>query len=221
MVKTLQYPPLSPVLVLASHNQGKLLEIRALLSPYGLDVIDAAAARVDEPEETGKSFIENAELKARYSATCTGLCALSDDSGLVVPALDGAPGIYSARWAGPEKNFVKAMEKLETALQEKQLRPTGTPAYFACALSLAWPSGEVLSVEGQVHGHLHFPPAGNKGFGYDPVFKAQGYDVTFAEMEPNKKHSISHRADAFQQLLDALSRYGLMATSAEKGILQK
>lgn len=206
------YAPVSGTIVLASHNAGKLKEIRALLEPLGLQVIDAAAAGVDEPEETGTTFIENAELKARYSAERTGKCALSDDSGLVVPALGGAPGIYSARWAGPEKDFTMAMHRVHEELLQAGVEPRGVDAEFLCALSLAWPDGTCLSVEGKVQGTLRFPPAGTRGFGYDPIFVAAGMDETFAEIDPATKHAISHRADAFKQLCDALVEHHLLPT---------
>jgi XTP/dITP diphosphohydrolase len=149
-----------------------------------------------EPEETETTFIGNAELKARAAATASGLPALADDSGMVVPALGGAPGVYSARWAGPGKDFGVAMKRVETELGGRD-----PAAYFVCALSLAWPDGHVESVEGRVHGRLTFPGRGDKGFGYDPIFIAEGRDITFAEMDPDEKHSISHRADAFAQLV--------------------
>lgn len=195
---------LSHPVVLASHNAGKLREIRALLEPLGLRVIDAATAGVDEPEETETSFIGNARLKSLHSARHTGSCALSDDSGLVVPAIGGDPGIYSARWAGEQKDFAHAAAKVEQKISESGLTPHGTLAYFVCALSLAWPNGRTIDVEGTVHGSLCFPARGTRGFGYDPIFIAKGHDVTFGEMEPELKHSISHRADAFNKLLAAL-----------------
>jgi XTP/dITP diphosphohydrolase len=207
---------LTPQLVLASHNKGKLVEIRELLKPYGLDVIDAATAGVDEPEETGISFIENAELKARHSAQHTGLCALADDSGLVVNGLDGMPGIYSARWAGAQKDFSAAMQKVEKALIEKGQTPSGAGAYFACALSLSWPDGHCISLLGKVHGTLQFPPRGLHGFGYDPIFVAQGKTITFGEMDPQEKHAISHRADAFLQLISQLAKQGLLAQKLDR-----
>lgn len=204
------YQPVSSTIVLASHNAGKLKEIRALLEPLGLQVIDAAEAGVDEPEETGSTFIQNAELKARYSAVRTGKCALSDDSGLVVPALGGAPGIYSARWAGPEKDFDMAMHRVHEELLKAGEEPRGVDAEFVCALSLSWPNSTCLTVEGKVQGTLRFPPAGTRGFGYDPIFVAAGMDETFAEIDPATKHAISHRADAFKQLCDALLHHQLL-----------
>lgn len=183
-------------LVIASHNRGKVREIAELLGAYVAHFPSAGDLNLPEPEETETSFIGNAELKARAAATASGLPALADDSGLVVPALGGAPGIFSARWAGPEKDFAVAMKRVETELGE------GDPAaYFVCALSLAWPDGHMESVEGRIHGRLVFPGRGAKGFGYDPIFIAEGRDITFAEMDPQEKHSISHRADAFAQLV--------------------
>lgn len=185
-------------LVIASHNPGKVTEIAELLRPFRVDVVSAGALGLAEPEETGRSFAENALLKARAAATAAGLPALSDDSGLVVPALDGAPGIYSARWAGPGKYFGHAMAKVEQALIGK----TDRRAHFACALAIAWPDGHAELFEGTVHGTLVWPPRGDRGFGYDPMFKADGHDETFGEMAPAAKHRISHRARAFQLLVE-------------------
>lgn len=204
------YKPLTSTIVLASHNAGKLKEIRALLEPLGLQVIDAGEAGVDEPEETGSTFIENAELKARYSAIKTGKCALADDSGLVVPALGGDPGIYSARWAGEAKDFNYAMARVEEALKKNEVGPDGADAQFVCALSLAWPDGTCLSVQGTVQGTLCFPARGLRGFGYDPIFVAAGMNESFGEIDPVTKHAISHRADAFKQLCDALIAHQLL-----------
>jgi len=183
-------------LVIASHNKGKVREIAELLGAYVAHFPSAGDLNLAEPEETEASFIGNAELKARAAAAASNLPALADDSGLVVPALGGAPGIYSARWAGPGKDFDVAMKRVEAELGD------GDPAaYFVCALSLAWPDGHMESVEGRIHGRLVFPGRGDKGFGYDPIFIAAGRDITFAEMDPQEKHSISHRADAFAQLV--------------------
>ena len=183
-------------LVIASHNKGKVREIAELLGAYVSHFPSAGDLNLAEPEETETSFIGNAELKARAAAAASGLPALADDSGLVVPALDGAPGIYSARWAGPDKDFSVAMRRVETELGDRD-----PSAYFVCALTLAWPDGHVESVEGRIRGRLVFPGRGDKGFGYDPIFIAEGRDITFAEMDPNEKHGISHRADAFAQLV--------------------
>ena len=187
-------------LVIASHNPGKLREIAELLAPYGIEVVSAGALGLPEPEETGATFIANAELKARASATGSGLPALADDSGLAVAALDGDPGIYSARWAGPEKDFGLAMERVNDKLGDADDRS----AAFICALSLCWPDGHCESFEGRVDGHLVWPPRGKQGFGYDPIFVAAGESITFGEMEPARKHGMSHRADAFRQLVAAL-----------------
>lgn len=192
-------------LLIASGNAGKVREISELLSAFPLQVMSASGFALEEPEETGADFVSNAELKARYYGKATGLPALADDSGLVVPALGGAPGIYSARWAGPNKDFAMAMERIRQELIAAGCNaPWHEPAHFVCALSLYWPEdGHVETVEGKVHGHLCFPPRGEKGFGYDPLFIAEGYDITFAEMEPAEKHRISHRADAFEKLIEA------------------
>ena len=190
-------------LVLASHNAGKLVEIKELLAPFELDVKGAGELGLPEPEETGETFAANAELKARAAADATGMVALSDDSGLAVTALKGAPGIYSARWAGPHKNFSFAMARVEREL--KNLSTHDLSAKFVCALALAQPHGECEIFEGEVHGHLVFPPRGKNGFGYDPIFVAQGMHITFGEMEPAAKHAISHRARAFEKLKQALA----------------
>lgn len=188
-------------LVLASHNAGKLIELEALLTPLGISVTSAASHGVDEPEETGSSFAENAILKARNTTEQTGLPALSDDSGLTVAALGGAPGIYSARWAGPEKDFGKAMEQIRSALVDAGVHPTGAQAAFVCVLALTLPGGEVKHFEGRVEGSLTYPPRGEQGFGYDPIFVPEGRSDTFGEMQPDAKHAISHRAQAFKQLV--------------------
>jgi XTP/dITP diphosphohydrolase len=198
--------PITSPLVLASHNKGKLVEIRDLLKPYALEVISAAEKNVSEPEETGATFAENAALKALHSAKSTGLIAFSDDSGLSVAGLNGAPGIYSARWAGEAKDFAAAMQRVHDELVAKGMNPQGAEASFICNLALGWPDGYVEHVEGEIKGTLTFPARGNKGFGYDPIFIPAGYDVTFAEMEPNTKHSISHRGRAFALLASRLSK---------------
>lgn len=184
-------------LVIASHNEGKVREIRALLLPFGADVVSAGALGLPEPEETEKTFIGNALLKAHAAATAAGIPALADDSGLAVTALGGDPGIYSARWAGPNKDFAHAMRRVEDGLAGKSDRS----GKFVCALALAWPDGHAETVEGVVSGQLVWPPRGQNGFGYDPVFVPEGHDVTFGEMDPAAKHEISHRADAFRQLV--------------------
>ena len=191
--------PRGSVLVVASHNSGKVREIRALLGPHGIEPAGAAELGLPEPEETGLTFAANAELKARAAADASGHPALADDSGLAVDALDGAPGIYSARWAGPTKDFRIAIARVEKELQEKGVRDA--KAHFVCALSLAMPHGDMKTFLGEVHGRLTFPPRGDKGFGYDPIFVADGMDQTFGEIEPGRKHAISHRAKAFEKLL--------------------
>ena len=187
-------------LVIASHNPGKVVEIRELVAPFGIDVVSAGELGLPEPAETGDTFAANAALKARAAATGARLPALADDSGLVVPALDGAPGIYSARWAGPSKDFALAMRKVETALGGNPDRR----AAFVCALAVAWPDGTVCDFEGRVDGTLVWPPRGTRGFGYDPMFVPDGGTLSFGEMEPAAKHAISHRAIAFRRLVDAL-----------------
>jgi XTP/dITP diphosphohydrolase len=186
-------------LVLASHNKGKLEEFRVLLSPYGIEVVSAGNLGVPEPEETGTTFEENARLKAVVSTFATGLPALADDSGLEVEALGGAPGVYSARWAGELRDFGAAMARVEKELGEKgALSGRAAPrADFTCVLCLATPDGEAELFEGKVFGRLSFPPRGVNGFGYDPIFIADGRELTFGEMAPDAKHAISHRAVAF------------------------
>jgi len=186
-------------LVIASHNPGKVSEIADLMQPFVVEVISAADLNLDEPEETGTTFVDNALLKAYAAAKVANLPALADDSGLVVNALAGAPGVYSARWAGADKNFMVAMEKVEELLRGSEDRSS----MFVCALALAWPDGHADVFEGFVEGEITWPPRGEKGFGYDPIFTADGEDITFAEMEPAQKHTMSHRADAFQKLVSA------------------
>ncbi|MDT8758813.1 RdgB/HAM1 family non-canonical purine NTP pyrophosphatase [Sphingomonas psychrotolerans] len=190
-------------LVIASHNPGKVREIKALLGPYGIEPVSAADLDLPEPEETGVTFVANAELKALQAADLSGLPALADDSGLCVEALNGDPGIFSARWAGETKDFAIAIQRVEDKLAA--LPPeTGRDAHFVCALALAWPDGHVEWFEGRVDGVLVWPPRGDKGFGYDPVFVPHGHDQTFGEMDPDAKHAMSHRADAFRQLVAAV-----------------
>jgi len=184
-------------LVIATHNPGKRNEIAALLAPFAVEVIGAAELGLPEPEETGPTFEANAALKALAAASASALPALADDSGLVVPALDGAPGIYSARWAGPDRNFARAMALVEERLAGKADRR----AMFVAVLALAWPDGHVESFRGEAHGTLVFPPRGSRGFGYDPIFLPDGGRLTFGEMAPGEKHTISHRADAFRKLV--------------------
>jgi XTP/dITP diphosphohydrolase len=192
-------------LVIATHNAGKLAEMRELLAPYGVATIAASELGLAEPEETGASFVSNAMIKARAAAKCAKILALADDSGLCVEALDGAPGINSARWAGTARDFGTAMKKVEQALQAAKIRPP-FKAHFVSALALAFPNGETQGFEGQVFGELVFPPRGSLGFGYDPIFLPDGYSRTFGEMTGQEKHGIpadgspalSHRARAFQ-----------------------
>lgn len=188
-------------LVVASHNKGKVREIAELLTPFGVETISASDLGLAEPEETGATFRENAELKALAAAKAAQRPALADDSGLCVEALNGAPGIHSARWAGPQKDFDFAMERLRLGLLEEGT--IDTRAHFVCGLALAWPDGHVDYFEGRVDGTLVWPPRGRKGFGYDPMFVAEGQARTFGEMEPDEKTPLTHRADAFRQLVDA------------------
>jgi len=187
-------------LVIASHNPGKVREISALLSLCNIEVISAAALGLAEPAEDGTTFIENANIKAAAAADASYLPALADDSGLVVPALDGKPGIHSARWAGPDKNFKLAMTKVWDKLANRD-----PAAYFICALSICWPqkkrkAGHIKTFEGRVDGKLVWPPRGERGFGYDPMFIPKGFNITFGEFKPADKHAISHRAIAFDKL---------------------
>ena len=184
-------------LLIASHNEGKVGEIAALLAPFGVEGVPAGDLGLAEPEETGDSFLANAELKAR-AALAAGLPALADDSGLAVAALDGAPGVYSARWGGPERDFARAMR-----LVQERLGPRPREAEFVAALALAWPDGHVERFEGRVRGRLVWPPRGTRGFGYDPMFQPDGHDMTFGEMAEAAKAEISHRARAFRALAAA------------------
>ncbi|HET8728872.1 MAG TPA: RdgB/HAM1 family non-canonical purine NTP pyrophosphatase [Alphaproteobacteria bacterium] len=202
----LEQPPrrfVGDTLVIASHNKGKIREIADLLAGHAANFPSAGSFGLDDPEETGDSFIANAELKARYVAERTSLPALADDSGLAVPALGGRPGIHSARWAerpDGSRDFAWAMERLHDAL-DGQGPDADHSAYFVCALSLAWPDGHCETVEGRAYGRLVWPPRGSKGFGYDPMFMPNGYTATYGEMAAAEKHAISHRADAFHQLV--------------------
>lgn len=189
-------------LVIASHNAGKVREIRALLGPYGIEPVSAADLDLPEPEETGTTFVANAELKALQAADLSGLPALADDSGLCVDALRGDPGIFSARWAGEAKDFGVAMKLVEDRLAAIDEAPRD--AHFVCALALAWPDGHVEWFEGRVEGSLVWPPRGENGFGYDPMFLPDGQSLTFGEMAPEAKTPLTHRADAFRQLVAAV-----------------
>lgn len=190
-------------LVIASHNKGKIREIAELLGPAGIEPVSAGELGLPEPEETGTTFIANAELKARLAADLSGLPALADDSGLCVEALGGDPGIFSARWAGETKDFGFAMRLVHDNLAGKG-PDIGRDAHFICALAVAWPDGHIESFEGRVDGTIVWPPRGEKGFGYDPIFQPLGRTETFAEIDPAEKHAISHRADAFAKLKAAL-----------------
>ena len=191
-------------LVIATHNPGKLSEIAALLAPFDVAVVGATELGLDEPEETGLSFAENAEIKARAAAAAADLPALADDSGLAVAALGGAPGIYSARWAGPAGDFGAAMARVEAELGDA----TDRQAFFVAALALAWPDGHCETFEGRVDGTLVAPPRGSRGFGYDPMFLPADRAETFGEMDAAEKHRISHRADAFRKLIAACFESG-------------
>ncbi len=186
-------------LVVASHNPGKVREIGDLLGPCGLTVLSAGDLGLSEPEETGTTFAENAAIKALASARGGNLPALADDSGLTVRALNGAPGLYSARWAGPDKDFRAAMERVNNEMGDAADRG----AAFVCVLCLAWPDGHTETFEGRVEGTIIWPPRGDKGFGYDPIFQPHGHTITFGEMDPDAKHAMSHRADAFNKLVNA------------------
>ena len=201
---------LSGQLVIATHNPGKLAEMRELLAPYGIEAVSAAELGLDEPEETGDSFRANAAIKASAAANAARLPAFADDSGLVVDALDGAPGIFSARWAGPTKDFNAAMAQIERLLQERgATAPDKRSARFVSALCVAWPDDHLEEVEARVDGTLVWPPRGTAGFGYDPMFKPDGFDRTFGEMTSIEKHGLpplglglSHRARAFVKLAE-------------------
>jgi XTP/dITP diphosphohydrolase len=206
-------PPSSVVrrLVIATHNPGKLKEMRELLAPYKIEAISAGEMGLSEPEETGATFGENARIKAEAAAKASGLPAFADDSGLVVDALDGAPGIHSARWAGPDKNFRRAMESVEDRLRERGAsKPERRTAHFVSALCVAWPDGHIEEFEGRVDGTIVWPPRGDMGFGYDPIFLPDGHTRTFGEMPSEEKHGLppkgsglSHRARAFLKLAEA------------------
>jgi XTP/dITP diphosphohydrolase len=188
-------------LVLATHNPGKVRELAEILENR-FEVVSAGELGLPEPDETESTFVGNALLKARAAAEAGGLVALADDSGLSVTALDGQPGIYSARWAGPGKDFTVAMKKVETRLEEAET--DDFRAWFTSALAVAWPGGPAVVVEGRVDGALTFPPRGDRGFGYDPIFVPDGHSETFGEMDPAAKDRMSHRALAFQKLKAAL-----------------
>ena len=190
-------------LVVASHNPGKVREISPMLAPYGIEPVLAASLGLPEPPETGTSFAANAELKARAAADLSGLPAIADDSGLCVDALNGDPGIYSARWAGPNKDFGLALRLVHQHLEEAGPE-AGHDAHFICALSVAWPDGDIVTFEGRVDGTIVWPPRGERGFGYDPIFVPLGGSETYGEIDPEVKHATSHRARAFAKLVEAL-----------------
>jgi XTP/dITP diphosphohydrolase len=203
-------------LVIATHNKGKLVEMRELLGVHGVEAVSAAELNLPEPEETGTTFAANARIKAEAAAQASGLPAFADDSGLVVDALDGAPGIYSARWAGETKDFKHAMERVEAGLRERDaFNPAQRTAHFVSVLCVAWPDGHVEEFDGVVNGTLVWPPRGEKGFGYDPMFLPEGFDLTFGEMTREQKHGLppkgdglSHRARAFLKLAEACLERG-------------
>ncbi len=205
---------LTGAVVIATHNPGKLAEMRDLLSPYNITATSAAELNLAEPDETGKTFAANARIKAMAAATATGQPAFADDSGLCVDALGGDPGIYSARWAGPDKDFRGAMNQIQTRLVEKgATSPAQRRAHFVAALCIAWPDGHVEEVEGRVDGVIVWPPKGTAGFGYDPLFLPDGHDRTFGEMTADEKHGLppkgmglSHRARAFVMLAEKCLR---------------
>jgi XTP/dITP diphosphohydrolase len=202
---------LSGRLVIATHNPGKLAEMRELLAPYGIEAISAGELGLPEPDETGMNFRDNARIKAQAAAQAAGLPAFADDSGLAVDALGGEPGIYSARWAGPDKNFSRAMATIDDKLRQRgATAPDRREAHFVSALCVAWPDGHVEDFEAKVDGTLVWPPRGEQGFGYDPMFLPDGYSRTFGEMSSDEKHGLpprglglSHRARAFVKLAEA------------------
>ncbi len=189
--------------VIATHNAGKLREMQELLAPFGIEAVSAGELGLPVPEETGHMFAENAAIKAHAAAKATGLPALSDDSGLCVHALDGAPGLFTADWAGPSKDFPAAMARVDRELAKRGA--ADRRAHIVSALVIAWPDGHEELFEGRVFGRVVWPPRGDRGFGYDPMFVPAGHQQTFGEMDPEQKHAISHRADAFRKLLQALN----------------
>lgn len=209
--KAAEHRRVAGCLVIATHNPGKLKEMRELLMQFGIDALSAGELGLPEPAENGTTFQENARIKARAAATASGFPAFADDSGLTVDALGGAPGIYSARWAGPEKDFRRAMQAVEDKLRERGAHARGQRnAQFVCALCLAWPDGHLEEFDAAVHGTLVWPPRGDKGFGYDPMFLPDGHALTFGEMTNTEKHGLppagkglSHRARAFLKLAEA------------------
>ncbi len=187
-------------IVIASHNKGKIIEIKDLLAPLNIEILSAYDFDIKEPEENGATFEENALIKSTFVTKKTGLPSISDDSGICFSDLNDNPGIYSARWAGPSKDFNLAMLKVNNAINE--ITQPNYDCYFICSLSISWPDKFAVTVSGQLNGKFSWPPRGDKGFGYDPIFKPLGYDMTFAEMDPNFKHKISHRSIAFNKLVN-------------------
>jgi XTP/dITP diphosphohydrolase len=208
-MKENRHRPIAGRLVIATGNPGKLGEMRQLLSPYGVEAVSAGELGLGEPEETGTSFRENARIKAQAAAAAARRPAFSDDSGLAVDALGGAPGIHSARWAGEDRDFMRAMGEIERRLDSRGAKsPASRTAHFVSALCVAWPDGHLEEFEGRVDGVLVWPPRGDRGFGYDPMFMPDGYDLTFGEMTAEEKHGprglgLSHRARAFRKLAEA------------------
>jgi XTP/dITP diphosphohydrolase len=210
-VRTADHRRITGRLVIATHNPGKLAELRELVAPNGIDAISAGEMGLAEPEETGTTFRDNARIKAHAAAAASGLPAFADDSGVAVDALEGAPGVYSARWAGPDKNFMRAMQTVEDKLQALGAKtPEQRKAHFVSALCVAWPDGHLEEFEGRVDGTLVWPPRGDQGFGYDPIFLPDGFTRTFGEMSSEEKHGLppngkglSHRARAFLKLAEA------------------
>lgn len=204
--------PLSGRIVIATHNAGKLAEMTELLDPYGIECVSAGSLGLAEPVENGTMYAENAAIKALAAAKATGLPALADDSGLAIDALDGAPGLFTADWAGSPRDFVAAMARVKRELELRDIVAEGASAHFVSALVLAWPDGETLIAEGRVFGSLTFPPRGNRGFGYDPIFIPSGESRTFGEISAEEKHGLrivdgrieglSHRARAFIRLVE-------------------
>jgi XTP/dITP diphosphohydrolase len=207
----MSHRPITGRIVIATHNPGKLAEMRELLSVYGVEAVSAGELRLAEPEENGKNFRDNARIKAQAAAAAAGLPAFADDSGLVVDALGGEPGIHSARWAGPDKDFTRAMATIESMLRERgATRPAQRKAHFVSALCVAWPDGYMEEFEAAVDGTLVAPPRGTRGFGYDPMFLPDDHTRTFGEMDSTEKHGLpplgtglSHRARAFLELVEA------------------
>ncbi len=188
-------------IVIASHNKGKIIEIRDLLKPLKIEILAANNFNLKEPIENGSSFEENALIKSSYVSKITGIPSLSDDSGICFSDLNNEPGVFSARWAGKTKNFNSAMIKINNSI--RKIKNPSYDCFFVCALSLCWPDGSNVTVSGKIEGKFSWPPKGKYGFGYDPIFRPLDYDDTFAEMQPELKHSISHRAVAFKKLIDS------------------